>query len=463
MLTRLSSAVSKIRIDGEIIALSNCLSLQQIFVKNEESLRDDRVLDVLQKNSFLRNKKDCAEENMRSSIIANFENGEFTLLRILLTDLCNLGCRYCKVCHNIDNPIVSRTPLKNIYRAIDVLFERAEREKVIHITGGEPMIFLKEIKKIISYTRKKYSHSRYKYIIVVGTNGTLLDREATKYFKDNDIRVIVSLDGEKTANVMRIKKDGTSSFDEATRGINLLKSDDVETGISMVVGIHNIETLERHIDYVIQEFEPASLGVNFIKNTKANEKSTFLIDGSVYAEKIYSIHKKNRKKGVFLELLARKIFPFVEKKYRLYDCGASSGTTINIDSSGNLGTCKSFLCLKTKYTSSDMHTIIEDFKKRSPIYNEYCKKCAAQGICGNGCAYEAMFNEGKMIDKRACKYVVRFFNLFVRDLFELNKSKAIKAIKKDGYYIPSLSDRKKILGNVVKDKLSLKQCIGHEI
>lgn len=459
---KLSSSVQSININEDVTALSHSLSLQQIFVKKKRFLYDSKIIKVLQKEEFLITENNC-EDNIRKQIIRNANNKELTLLRILLTDLCNLSCKYCKVCHNIDYPNAQPTPIEKIQNAVDALFEKSTKEKVIHITGGEPILFFKQITKIVQYIEDNYSHSGYKYIIIIGTNGILLDKKMADYFKKHDIKIIISLDGKKTANIMRINKNGINSFNETVKGIRLLKKRGIEVGISMVVGSFNITKLDEQIEYIFKKYKPASLGVNFIKNTKAKEKSKFLIEGNVYAQAIYKIHKKYRENNLFMELLARKLFPFVDRKYRLYDCGASNGTTVNIDATGNVGICKSFLLLKTKYSEDSINNIIEDFKTRSPIYQRQCKKCPAQGICGNGCAYEAEFNKGKVIDERACGYVTEFFGLFVRDVFELNKLKAIESINKKGYYIPSYSDRKMILGNVRKDKLSLRQCIGHEI
>jgi uncharacterized protein len=214
----------------------------------------------------------------------------------------------------------------------------------------------------------------------------------------------------------------------------------------------------------VKKFKPSSIGINFIKNTTIKQKSPYVIDGEKYAKKIYSIHKKLRKQGVFLELLNRKIAPFTSRIYRLYDCGASNGTTINIDAIGNVGPCKSFLCLKEIYNHHDVLKVIDTFKMRSPLFNDFCIGCFAQGICGNGCAYEAKTNGiNQLIDKRACVYVKQFYKMFVEDVLTLNIEKANLMILENGYYKPSICDRKKILGNVRKNLMSLKQCIGHEI
>lgn len=462
MTNKLSPYVKTIKLPDGTFVLNHALSMEQIYFKDKAFLGDAKNRQLLQDKGFLDD--GVADAEAKKKILSNSSSGEYNLLRILLTDLCNLECRYCKVCHNTDDPLSSPAPLDKVRKAVDALFSKSSMPKTIHITGGEPLLFFQEVKAIVDYIVTAYPASAHEYIIVLGTNGVLLDDEKVAFLKKHDIKAIISLDGDKKANALRVMKNGMPSYDYAVKAIRKLKEAGVETGVSMVIGKHNVDYAEQCIEMVARKFRPSSIGVNFIKNTKLNEKSTYLISGKEYADRIYAVHQRGRRRGVFLELLARKIFPFVYQEYRLYDCGASNGTTINIDASGNVGTCKSFLCLKTHYTDSDIEKIIDKFKDRSPLHNSYCADCVAQGICGNGCAYEAKINDEKnIIDKRACEYVISFYEKFLEDLLASNRAKAEKAIKRTGYYIPSVADRERILGKVFKDRKSLKQCIGHEI
>ena len=88
--------------------------------------------------------------------------------------------------------------------------------------------------------------------------------------------------------------------------------------------------------------------------------------------------------------------PFVEKKFKYYDCGAC-GKNINLDTRGNIGPCKSFLIMETLYQKEKDEINPEIFEKlsnRSTLKNEKCLSCAALGICGAGCAYEAYVETG---------------------------------------------------------------------
>lgn len=455
---------NKLNINKKFTVLNNSLLIEQIYVPiGTNFYKNKELLTYLKAKKFLvEQKRD--DVKLIKDIFQKNDDKEFNILRVLLTDLCNLNCKYCKVCYNIKNPINTPTPLKDLKKVVKDLFKQNKRRKVIHITGGEPLLFYQRVKELIEHIRKNYSVKEYDYIIIVGTNGLLLDEEKINFFKKNKIKIIISLDGRKKSNKMRVTKIGIESFSDTIRAIKRVDKAGIEYGISMVVGKHNIGEFDKDIDFVLNEFQPSSIGVNFIKNTKLSAKSSYLIGGEDYAKVVYKIHKKYRDKGVFFELLARKLFPFVRQEQRLNDCGASNGTAINIDARGNIGICKSFLCLFDQFDKMEIDRIINKAKHRSPIFNDYCRRCFALGICGNGCIYEGFISDKKnFMDKRACKYMNYFYKDFLVDLFELNKDKAIVAIKKKGFYVPSKLDRKKLLGKVKKNKMGLKQCIGHEI
>jgi len=111
-------------------------------------------------------------------------------------------------------------------------------------------------------------------------------------------------------------------------------------------------------------------------------------------------------------------------------------------------------------TKKNINEILQTFSSRSPLYIKKCHKCPAIGICGNGCAYSAQVDTGNYlsIDKSACQYSQLFHKAIIIDLYNLLESN----IKKSQYYIVSMEDRQKLLGNIKINRLSLSSSIGHE-
>jgi len=180
---------------------------------------------------------------------------------------------------------------------------------------------------------------------------------------------------------------------------------------------------------------------------------------------VYPIYKKYRDTGLYFELIYRKIVPFVEQEFRYYDCGATAGTTINLDFNGKIGPCKSFLLLgmlaeKGKNKKGKSYVNQSMLMKRSPIYIDRCRDCEAIGICGNGCAYEAWIDNNNFmsIDEHSCLYTKLFFKMFIEDLFDMIKDK----LTKKAFYVPKKQDRRRLYEKTKINKLNLNSSIGHE-
>lgn len=69
----------------------------------------------------------------------------------------------------------------------------------------------------------------------IQTNGTLIDDEWCEIFKTNDFLVGLSLDGDETANVNRVDKDGNPTFQKVVAAAKLLQKHDVNFNILTVL------------------------------------------------------------------------------------------------------------------------------------------------------------------------------------------------------------------------------------
>lgn len=396
----------------------------------------------------------------------------YRLLRILLTDVCNLACSYCKVMPNIIEVTKNPTSNENLERAVRIFFSGSSPDypKIVHISGGEPLIHWDSVRYIAELV-EQFRRPGEKHFIVIGTNGTLINGKRAEFIASHNIKVIVSIDGSKeTHDTLRRTHGDGGSFEKVHRGVLLLKELNVSLGISMVIGKHNVDRLIEEIGYVIESYRPISLGVNFMKPpTKAQKDFPFLVSPEQYVRAIYAAYKVYRETGVFFELVYRKISPFVNQRFRYHDCGAAAGTTINIDAKGNIGPCKSFLVLgsvaediKKQWTlgSGKELPVLKSLQKRSPVYIDACQECEAIATCGNACAYEAWVESGDMmnIDMKACGYTQLFHREFLADLGEVIESQ----IKNKSFYVPTSLDRKRLYGNIVIDACNLNSSIGHE-
>jgi organic radical activating enzyme len=80
---------------------------------------------------------------------------------------CNRKCKFCDTKYHKDGHTASFTNLLNLINN--------SSKQIIIWTGGEPLIYIKDIIKIINDTRDKKTHH-------IETNGDLLTSEMLKYF-----------------------------------------------------------------------------------------------------------------------------------------------------------------------------------------------------------------------------------------------------------------------------------------
>lgn len=465
--------------------LNNSLRLEQIYggeilkssfqrIQNgDKDLIDDKLLKALFDKQFLVQPRKSPDQEHRRLMKKEDQKKDvsvsFTLLRVLLTDICNLACSYCKVVQNVTTPLITPTSNSRLDEVVKFFYENSDpqRNKIIHITGGEPTLFWEQVCHIIDL-KEKYERPDEKIWIVMGTNATRIDDERARYLAEKDVKCIVSMDGPaEIHDTLRCTKGGQGSWEIVNRGIKRLKEAGVEVSISMVLGKHTINDAHSIIDWFLDEYEPTGLGVNFMKPPTPEQKDyEYLIDPNLYADTMYGVHKAFRDRGLFLELVYRKLQPFVEQRYRFHDCGAAGGTNLNVDAKGNIGPCKSFLvmdklAMKNLDAQEYRTSVVSKWRKRSPIYYSYCNGCSARGMCGNGCAYDAKIhsNDEMAIDIRSCEYTKRFNKLFLEDLFNQFKP---KRIDKDWWSSPSYSDRQALLGKVEARPRTLSYSIGHQ-
>ncbi len=156
---------------------------------------------------------------------------------------CNLACTYCYY-----------TEKANLYQKLhnhimnDVLLERfikqyIESQANDHVMftwhGGETLMRPLEFYKKVMRLQQQYARGR---VIdnAIQTNGTLLNDEWCKFFKDNNWLVGVSIDGpQEFHDRYRRTRQGRPSFVQVMRGINLLNKHQVEWNALAVVNDFN--------------------------------------------------------------------------------------------------------------------------------------------------------------------------------------------------------------------------------
>lgn len=146
-------------------------------------------------------------------------NKEIYRCWLAITSDCILRCKYCFL---EKRPGVMKYTIAK--RAIDFFITSPGRQKLLYFYGGEPLMYFGLLRRLILYAQKKSLKSNKKLTISIGTNGILLKQQYLDFFKQNHVRMALSIDGDMdTHDSNRIFKDGKGSFSALAGKIGLIK------------------------------------------------------------------------------------------------------------------------------------------------------------------------------------------------------------------------------------------------
>jgi uncharacterized protein len=178
--------------------------------------------------------------------------------------ICNLDCQYCfflskEMPYPCSRFQMAEDPLATYLKQ---LFESHRAPDVdVAWQGGEPTLmgleFFQRSVALVNKLKRRGQNIQY----TIQTNGTLLNDEWCAFFKKNNFLVGLSVDGPKQLHdVYRVNKGGAGSFDQVMRGLNFLKTHQVDFNILCTVHAAN-----QHHPLQVYRFFRDGLDAQFIQ------------------------------------------------------------------------------------------------------------------------------------------------------------------------------------------------------
>lgn len=154
------------------------------------------------------------ERNLRKKY--EFLNEGPTLHIIVPTMRCNMKCVYCQAGSVSGSSKGHDMDAKTADSTVDFILSSPAKNLTIEFQGGEPLLNLPIIKRIVEELKRKNSgKKKLKFTIV--TNLTEMDEEKMRYFIDENIVVCSSLDGPKELHNWNRRWTGGSSYDAVVK------------------------------------------------------------------------------------------------------------------------------------------------------------------------------------------------------------------------------------------------------
>lgn len=170
---------------------------------------------------------------------------------ILLTEKCNLQCRYC-----YEKDFSERKKMNHytMEKSVEFILEQVKKSKSnylgITLLGGEPLLNADGVKYFLNRLKKEQS-TDLTISFKMTTNGTILNDDILDFLPAIDL-LSVSLDGDKTVHDMnRIFPDYKGSFDTVIENINKILDVKPNTAARMTVTKKNVLQLFENISFII--------------------------------------------------------------------------------------------------------------------------------------------------------------------------------------------------------------------
>lgn len=408
-----------------------------IQINNNDYIFNEETLSLTQ----FKDKKQIKEfESHNNSNIKDYNTNLFRFspykLYLLVTNNCNLACKYCYAAERTQKLEKQIMPFSIAKKTVDFLFSQKKEHYEIVFFGGEPLMNFDLIKKVVEYCNKK--NKKILYSIV--TNGTLLNEEKILFIKENQFKIILSIDGGKEVqNSCRPFKGGKGTFEIIKNNLKLLEKLYYLNQISITINKNNLnvhDQIKELMDNGIignisleivtsKDLELALDEKDMLKLSEEYNKLTELIINTWnHKEKLIKISD-------FFGPI-NKINKSKEPILRQYRCTAFINH-FAVSYEGNVYPCSRFegekkFLIGNINTGIDINKINELIKEINITNKEKCLKCWMRNVCGGGCYHVFYFYNNSLnnVYPKFCQHQELFFEQALRWYVLMNKSKLLK-------------------------------------
>ncbi|WGX77866.1 radical SAM protein (plasmid) [Paraclostridium bifermentans] len=419
-------------IDDRTVALLNQNEKTYEDLKNNLApLFNEGELDDLIKSMY-----ECGIiENKDNTVKSNFNQipTDISWINLLVVQDCNLRCSYCYA----EDGKYQNSGVMDIdtaKKSVDFLINKSKCEKIgICFFGGEPLLNFKLIKEVVDYCNKKEKETGKKFGFSMTSNGTLLNDEIEEFIIKNNIKLQISIDGDKkTHDLNRYYSNKVGSHDTVLKKTKALRDKGLLDARATITT--NELDLVHTYDYLCSlGFDRISLSPAF--NLLTVEDYDKLADAYI---DFYLNFEKRIKDRKFEEVKNNMMFMqqlsyIHNSQIRTTACGA--GHNLNaISINGDIYPCQRFVGTKEVLLGNVFNGYNSqlDFVENVTINNfKTCNECWIRNLCVGGCVHDNFaFNKNlnlpydpqceyrKKIVTEAIKIYLRLSDEEIYELFE---------------------------------------------
>ncbi len=193
-----------------------------------EEMLDRQSIRTLRERGYLSSHRPKGVSGSCRECLKSGHDSGITQVTLELTQECNHRCIYCPYSH-LDAGRRGHSGLsmgiETAKAAIDLLMDHSENVEMpaLGFYGGEPLLEWDLMRSCLKYSRERATGR--KLLLSLTTNATLVTPEIASELAENDVSILVSLDGpeELHDSFRRMKSGGNGSHSRALLGVSYLR------------------------------------------------------------------------------------------------------------------------------------------------------------------------------------------------------------------------------------------------
>lgn len=350
-----------------------------------------------------------------------------------VTNVCNMACKYCfegqfdkdlNTSKKASNELFLSV-MENLIDFLKQVQEWNETKKInLILHGGEPLLVKPNNYRIFF---EKLKSCGIQTDTSIQTNATLINDEVIKLFKDYNIKVGISIDGNKKINdFQRVDCSGNSFFDKIYRGIIKCKEANIPVGCVATITKKTLANVKDFYEFFSQNdlafrFNPIFAG----KIPAADEKLYITAEEyGLFCIELFEHWMQDQENYCEITNFEDIIREFVEKIQVKSICTNSENCYlgfVSIDANGDLYHCHR-MCGDSKLRVGNIsYTPLKEFmldasymeNRKRILKNSACKECSNWLFCNGGCTYNAYLKTGSFFEKDYFCNAYKTINEFV--------------------------------------------------
>ncbi|MCX6639062.1 MAG: radical SAM protein [bacterium] len=351
-------------------------------------------------------------------------SGTFRFICILPTNECVLSCRYChqRTGRGLGQTMTRDEIIKGLQLSA-LLCTNLMKPVDILIYGGEPLLAFPLTEEILRLTRSELLFGQKEVRICFTTSGVGMTSHHAKVLAQNDVFVILSIDGLAEVNDKVRVGAGISAFKAVEQAYFLLRELGCRVGLSVTLGKHNTADFAYQVGSLLERFPPDDVGLNAFLHPCSKKMNPYQVSAESALPALISGWAVAQRHGVYAEQPLRRLRPFVFRNPLLKDC-SSPGERLVLAPGGVIGFCdscfpdRSWFYPYADFPSED-HPDYQLWASLSSPEIPQCSQCPAMTVCGGACRYDAYRASGCLdgVDPRRCSFERSFLNWMIWELF----------------------------------------------